>query len=349
MPLADKLGTTELKELITSDDQQLLARIGKAHLGLDKKSRVRVVRADTEAIRLELRQGRVGVSLPPGKKRNLLTIRVDHIEISVKGTEFLVNKAAAKGEISVSVTRGVVQVSTENGRTRDVRQGETFVSKSKGDGSLLSSEVEETRALSALLHPPDEIESAQEEQAVIDAPETKQGEPTEAKTAVRRKEPSPEPSLVAVKQWILNGEFERSEEVLHRRLAKNPRDMAARQLLAASQRKSGRPKEALKTYKKIIADGSPREQNRARFRAGVILQDQLGQHEAAISMFDAYLAETADRRTNAAEARMRLAKSHEAKGNLTRYEQILRVVVKEHGGTQAAERAGRELERLSKP
>jgi hypothetical protein len=64
-----------------------------------------------------------------------------------------------------------------------------------------------------------------------------------------------------------------------------------------------------------ITEGAPATRNRARFRAGVILQDQPGRYDEAIAMFEGYLKETSDRRANAAEARMRLAKSFQQKGD----------------------------------
>ena len=43
---------------------------------------------------------------------------------------------------------------------------------------------------------------------------------------------------------------------------------------------------------------------------------------------------------------MRLARSVKKIGDVKRYERILKRVVEEHGGTEAAEKAGRELERM---
>ena len=154
------------------------------------------------------------------------------------------------------------------------------------------------------------------------------------------------PSMEEIRQWIIKGKFDDAERALRRRLTDNPRDMAVLRLLAICQRKSGQSTRAVETYRRIIANGNGEDQNAARSKAGVILQDQLGRHGEAAHLFESYLRAPPGLRSNTLEARMRLAKSLKKTNQSAAYKRMLGVIVKEHGGTEAAIQAAKELEAL---
>jgi TolA-binding protein len=342
------------KEL-AARDERVLARVGKARIGVDANSRVRLVRADREYIQLDLVEGRIAVSIPPEKRRAQLSIRAGRFEVSVKGTEFLTEKEVS-GAVSVSVRRGVVQVVNPGAETWNVEAGSTLALTSQGKGTMRRADEEEGRALSLLLDPLVETEVRKAKETSVETGsdeiqnksrnngEGKEGKGDDASKSISQRSEQP-PDLESVKQWIIHAEYERSERTLKHRLSDSPHDVAALQLLSLCLQKSGKQDQAVETCKQIIAVGSPAERNRARFRAGAILQNRRKDKEA-IAMFEDYLNETGDKRANAAEAKMRLAESVRKTGDLKRYEQILTTVVKEHGGTEAAEKAGLELARL---
>jgi tetratricopeptide (TPR) repeat protein len=328
---------------------RLLARIGALHLGLDNESRVRVVHATRRTIRLELMNGRVGVSFPPSTPRATLSIRVDDLEIAVTGTEFLVEKAdvdpsaSNSRPVSVSVRKGAVSVTRRSDESWTIKAGHTLVID--GDGRRIHRAFDESRraVLTALLNSSEDYPRPSE----YDTADVDDGQ---APLTVSRRSPkrsSQAPSLELIREWILNASYGRAEKALKQRLSSDPRDTTALSLLAICQQKWGHPEQAVKTYERLVVLGSPEERNRARFRAGVILQERLGRHDRAIAMFEAYLKERGDRRANAAEARLRMAKSFRRQGDHRRYEQVLRQIVEEHGGTEAAKQAVQALKHLN--
>jgi thioredoxin-like negative regulator of GroEL len=149
-----------------------------------------------------------------------------------------------------------------------------------------------------------------------------------------------------IKRWIIDGQFPKAERAINARLTKKPNDVESLQLLAACMRKAGKYQAAVVAYQKIIKAGNSVEQNQARFKAGAILQDRLGKHEDAVRYFDEYLAKPGSLRPNTVEARMRLARSFHAVGRDKQYRDLLALIVREHGGTEAAVKAGKQLEAL---
>ena len=85
--------------------------------------------------------------------------------------------------------------------------------------------------------------------------------------------------------------------------------------------------------------------NRARFMAASVLQDELGEHNAAVAMLRAYLAEGQALRPLEAAAQVRLARSLRRLGKLDAAREVLGAVLEQHPGTPAAADAKRLLSR----
>ena len=79
------------------------------------------------------------------------------------------------------------------------------------------------------------------------------------------------------------------------------------------------------------------------FRAGAILQDQLGDHKAAATMFESYISR---RRPMRAEAMVRLSRSAAVLGQTARAEALLRQVLQNYSGNSAARKAKKQLDGL---
>jgi TolA-binding protein len=144
--------------------------------------------------------------------------------------------------------------------------------------------------------------------------------------------------------WVLAGRYGAAEEALAAHVATAKNDVEALSLLADCYRKQTKWKAAVKVYRDIIeADaGAPAE--RARFQAASILQDELGDHAAAVPLLRAYIARRPPVRSLEAAARVRLAHSLEALGKQNAADQQLRTVVEEFPGTTAASEADALLE-----
>lgn len=335
---------------LVADDAPLLAETGDGRLGLSPDTRLFVERADTERIDLRLERGRVAVSLPQRPNQPRMSVRVGRLQVRVTGTVFLVEKTH-RGRITVAVTKGAVRVVDPGTGEWRVAGGETFQTDAQKQWQLMkmSSETEtQTTSLLTPPPPPPQAAPATAPEKLLEAVEEDEREDP-SKPAMRKVSKAPEiPEIEDIKQWILDKEYARADRALQSRLRNHPRDPTALELLAIAERKSGQPEKAVSTYRQIIAHGSALERNRARFRAGIILQDRLYDHAGAISMFRACLAEAGVCRSNAAEVKLRLARSLHQNGELEQYERVLRRIVEEHGGTAAAEKAGLELKRLGR-
>ncbi|MCP4674252.1 MAG: tetratricopeptide repeat protein, partial [Deltaproteobacteria bacterium] len=125
-----------------------------------------------------------------------------------------------------------------------------------------------------------------------------------------------------------------------------PRDHRAWSLLAHCLRKKGKWREAAAAYREVIAIAPEAQANRARFKAGVVLQDKLGRHREAIVTFDEYL-EMAGAKSLEVEAKIRLARSYSAIGDKGRARKILEDVVSHHGGAAGAAKAKQMLVKIN--
>ena len=327
--------------LTAPDDEGLIIRLGRARFGLESQSQVKVMRADDAMIELALIRGTVGVSFPPSRDRKRgITIGVNGYRVKVVGTEFWVTGISDE-EIEVGVTRGTVKVIDRNGATRELNAGSKMRTTGPKDLAVLALDPEDTSRLGALLNP--EVE-----------PAVVRGESIPARRAVQKKHrhkkdvvDSPEDeSLETIRQWIVMGRLESATGALKKRLASTPGDIATLKLFAVCERKSGRPERAVEIYRRIINSGAPGEQNLARFKAGIILQDQLGRQGEAAHLFETYLQTPPAMRSNTVEARMRLARSYKTTNRHGEYKQMLETIVREHGGTEAAVKAAKSLEAL---
>lgn len=369
---------------LNAGEDKIIASVGDGRLGLSPRTKMVVEQADTQTIRLKLNVGKLAVSLPPRTGRSRLSVQLGRLSVTVTGTIFMVEKNE-KGRIGVSVKRGAVRVDDPGTGSWRVSQGETFKTDTDGKWQLVKLSDSDAETVDALLTPKIPVAgSTQEELVENDSAEEdtavgKEKRPDKTRSALTRMGSRTFPSrskgldsdkskqttsqsesqtppgqskiltLDEIKQLILSQAYGPAEKALRDRLKNSPKESATLELLAIKQHRSGNPQKAVSTYEEIIRYGSPIEKNRARFRAGSILQDRLNNHPKAIRMFQAYLNDPDVRQKNAAEVKLRMAKSYQKMGNMQKYRQILRRIVEEHGGTEAAEKAGGALNLLDNP
>lgn len=352
--------------LQTRRDEQLLVQAQNTRLGLRRSSRVKVVDVTSALCHVQLLRGKMAVELTPRPHRETLLIEVGKYRVSVTGTRFWVTKKGALG-VEVGVTRGMVDLIYPNGVVEQVMSGTKLEVTGDGPDEMSNIIDRETESVERLLTPP-EPEEAQEVEEVNDSDTDLEGgemifdfpldededgdtdQEFEHRPGNRFKHRGPRaasaPPLTEIRQWVLDGEYDRAEEELKQRVSRAPRSGATLELLAACLRKQGKFEEAADAYVTLTGRASPVGQARARFKAGVIYQQHLNRHKEAVSMFRAYLSAPPAARPNTVEARMRLARSLRQLGMTGPYRVVLQTIVTEHKGSDAAQKAKQLLSEL---
>ncbi len=160
-------------------------------------------------------------------------------------------------------------------------------------------------------------------------------------------ENSPEPiGIDQWREWVLEGKLKEAEGALRSYLKRHPLDTDAYSLLANCQRKAKKYSDAVNTYKNLIAIANVSQANRARFKAGVLLQEQMGDHFGAATIFEAYLSTGKGSPLLTAKAMVRLARSLISLKERSRAKYLLQQVITDHSGTSAAIKAREILEQL---
>lgn len=152
-------------------------------------------------------------------------------------------------------------------------------------------------------------------------------------TASRAKE------LEALRALVIEGRLTEAEPHLRQFTQHSDRDPKVWSLLADCLRKQGRYREAVETYRSVIALGPSPDANRARFLAAALLQDRLQDPHAAIT-----LLETFDKDQVASpEARLRLGRALIAVGKAQRARVLLEELLRQHPASTIEAEARRLL------
>jgi TolA-binding protein len=158
---------------------------------------------------------------------------------------------------------------------------------------------------------------------------------------------TPKPEGVDLwRQWVLDGKLRAAEEALVAHLENNPVDTDAYSLLADCRRKAGKYHAAIEAYKKLTAIAGEYQANRARFKAGVLMQENLKNHLGAAAIFDEYLATGKGTPLLRAKATVRLAQSLIVLGETDRAKMLLRRVIDGYGGSSVAIEAREILNKM---
>ena len=153
---------------------------------------------------------------------------------------------------------------------------------------------------------------------------------------------SPRP-LTELRGMVLDGRYADAESGLDEFLQLNPHNAAAWSLLGDCRRKQAKWGDALGAYREVINKGNASQSNRARYLAGVLAQDNLGDHERAEALFEAYLSQVSDGQSDNA-AMMRLAISKIALGKRADARRLLNNIVASTRDDTVRRRAERLLE-----
>lgn len=145
--------------------------------------------------------------------------------------------------------------------------------------------------------------------------------------------------LEALRGLVIEGRLGEAEPRLRQLSQHSDRDSNAGSLLADCLRKQGRYREAVETYRRVIALGPSPDADRARFLAAALLQDRLQDPQGAIALLEAFDKS----QVVSPEAQLRLARALVAVGQVARARAILEALLRQHPASTIAAEARRLL------
>jgi len=317
-------------------------RAGPARLVLAPGSRLVVEDESADAAAVTLVRGRVAVEVEGREDGEVFAVAAGPLRIHVVGTVFAVSRDGV--HVRVEVAEGRVEVSRDDGSQWRVPAGRKIGVAPRGTAILEDLSAGEIAGVLALFGR-ERLAQAGEaagREADLDEPDGRavEGQAPSLAGTVREEGGN---VLEQLRGLVASGQFVEAEGRLVEHLERHPQDTAAWSLLADCRRKSGRYQDAVVAYLELIDRAVGAEADLARYKAGVILQDNLGDHLAAVMFLDEFLVGAAGE-TLAPDAMLRAARSHAVLGDEPRARALLEQVVDRHAGHRAAAAARRLLE-----
>jgi len=328
------------------------AALGRARVVLAPGSEIEITSEDPARAGLFLDHGRVALDIEHLASGESLTVVAAGLEARVVGTVFAVSNRS--GRVAVDVVEGVVAVTFGDGPSVDVEAGRRLVATAGVAPRVEDLSDGDRAAVIALLAEGEDApaEVGDEGDLARDAGAGGAGGDLAASAASDRgrERSGIDASLAAtggepIDAWrslVAGGRFIEAEGELTAHLGSHPEDAAAWSLLADCRRKSGRWSDAVAAYLEVIDRASRSDADLARYKAGVILQDRLGDHVAAARLFGEYL-DGSGGGALAPDAVLRRARSLVALGRRGEARELLERIVAEHPDLAAAESARRML------
>jgi tetratricopeptide (TPR) repeat protein len=320
--------------LEVSGDGCLLVRANDDVLGLGAETRAAVLPTKHSHARVLLERGQLAVRAAHRGAGDSLSIEAGGYTVTVVGTRFSV-AWDGHARLVVVVTEGRVRVVAPDGRAQMVGAGQRlrFGEDTAPGGAMGPASAEESDAVEQALREDEPAPTDPASETAGPAQEnTTRAEPARTEPAVRD---------ATIRQWLIDGDTERAERALRARIAGSPRDAMAWWLLGETRRRSGRPREAVEAYERVIALGRADEANRARYQAALLLEERLSDVDGALALYRAYLA--ASPRPVEAAAQLRLGRLLRARGE-SAWRGTLEDLVRMHAESPEAEQARRLLD-----
>ncbi len=328
---------------------RILIHVGEDRIGLDGGGEFRLVEVDSTRRRISLERGTVACFVSHRTRGGEFVVEAGRIEARVVGTRFAITRTDA--EVEVLVSEGQVEVTAPEQEAILVAAGEVLIFSAGGeaapdvldDGSKELIEKLLSDAISFIRHSPkgDGGQRQTSDVNVDDAcpPSRSRGQATADERDVTAKD------LDTLRGWVIEGRLKDATRGLRTYLKQKPKDPDAWLLMADCQRKAGGWAQAVEAYRQVIAVAPLSRADLARFRAGAILQEKLGNHREAVKMFKAYL-QSGDGKKFRAEAMVRLGRSLLVLGRRGEASRTLEEVVELYGGNPAVIEARDLLESL---
>jgi len=335
------LSLTPGEVIPAAENSRTLVLLGRDRIGFSEPTRAVLSEVDERTVRLKLLAGTIACEVAPRGNGHTFAIEAGEVTVEVVGTRFMVSRDDVS--TTVLVDKGTVKIHRKGKRSETMRAGLGL--EILDDGAVKRIEASEgARTLLDQL-----ITEHQREQTPhreIDAPqEAGRAESSSDKTT---RDPSrTSAGLETWRTWVLAGRYDDAERALTAHLAQKPNDSGALVLLANCRRKVGRWRGAVTAYERLIRLAAPSRANMARFKAGVLYQERLGEHANAAELFEGYLRATSDCKPLESEAMLRLGKSLLALGRTKRAEAVLENTAARQDGSSASLKARELLKKIN--
>ena len=362
-------------------NEHLVASIGNDRVAVAPAGRMVVRKTGTHSTQLALNHGWIACSVEKRKPgANFVTRTQDkRFEVEVKGTTFGVQyqdsvagavdaSDLASPLLQVAVTEGIVAVRETQRRQWIVNAGEQLVVQRDGMAMVTPVTAMNRSIVAALLNPTatsgqmalysgygPPAASTRSEKGVAGESTERPEKSRSVKLSSRRGKglPIAETGVIPIgvipidkmKQWIGTGREKEAIAVLEAQLVTDPGNSELWRLLAEAKRKSGDYKNAIVAYQQVIDLASPQVANAARYKMGLIYQNQFNDPANAILQFSSYLSAGGPQLLRA-EALYHLGKAEFGVGNREMAQSHLREVVARHGATAAAVQAKKLLQKM---
>ncbi len=321
------------------------ARVGPARLVLEPGARITIGRESTAGTEITLVQGRIALDVDPLKAGEAFMITAGGLEILVVGTVLSVSWDGRTAGIEVA--EGTVKVSGKDGAAWSVTGGRKLGFTGEGAALVEELRVDEIARMLDLFDRKRPGPAGRDDEGVATVGSA--GEPaitgSAAPAASAAFDDGGSGGLGELRGLVASGLFIEAEGRLEEYLKARPADTAAWSLLADCRRKSGRYSDAVAAYLELIDHATGSEADLARYKAGVILQDRLGDHVAAARLFGEVLGGSGGDAL-APDAMVRAARSHAALGQTEQARTLLEQVLDRYAGHHAAGAARRLLEQM---
>jgi TolA-binding protein len=334
-----------------------LIQIGNDLLGLSATGAFRLIDANEDTVRLELKTGTVACNVTPRKEKAGFIIEAGEYSVHVIGTRFSVTRGWQKN-LKVTVSKGIVEVKDKTGTSWRVRADETLSTNTKRElrsETASKADISEIVRLLSTNTNISSLNSLDKHTNAIDQVRTHtlaESHEQSPETTKRKKRTTLDADLqendnaTLWRRWIVDGKFDEARRAISSHLDSYPSDGVAWSLLADLERKTGNKKAALKAYEKTIETAIASTSNRARYLAATIAQKDLGDHAYAVDLFEEFLKSNSSKGQLPDVARLGLSRSLIELGKTKKARAILEKVIENQQDTFVAANARRLLETI---
>jgi ferric-dicitrate binding protein FerR (iron transport regulator) len=328
-------------ELPAAAGARTLVQLGRDKIGLDEPGQAVLAQADEGSVRLKLLAGTIACEVATRAGGRSFVVETGEAIVRVVGTRFMVSRADET--TTVVVDEGVVEVQREGAQPETTSAGQGLEIRAEGATERIEASDEARARLEELIseHPPEPTPAsdAGATAAIEDA--------GAAADRIPRGPAGVAAGLETWRAWVLAGRYDDAERALTAHLARKPSDAEALVLLASCRRKAGKWRAAASTFERLIQVAGPSRANMARFKAGVIYQERLGEHASAAKLFDGYLRAGSGPKPLEPEALLRLGRSLLALGRTERAKAVLQQLAGRQDGNPATLKARELLKKIT--
>jgi ferric-dicitrate binding protein FerR (iron transport regulator)/TolA-binding protein len=349
---------------------RLIAQIGSDRIGLGDDASVRVLGASEGTLELRLERGNMAMDAAGRGESDELVIQAGIYRVRVLGTRFSVRHPRSGG-LRVRVDEGRVEV-TSPGQRWIIDAGKSLELGAEGRPTLVQRDGEDleiNRLLSPMrqdAHQPNEraletpatkaagTTGAAAEVAGLDefrgalkdtraSPAEVNSQPAAPSPRAHPEEPAaddtggPDLDFAGLRVRLARGEAAEVANILTDHLKEAPNSVIAWGLLATAHRKSGDYGAAIEAHRRVIAQGTKPEAERARYEAARMLQEMPGGQPEAVAFFEDLLSAPGALPGLQPEIRLHLSRSLRAIGRIAEADGLLQEIITRWPATAAAE------------